>query len=58
MLFSGKQELPKDFWEKLDGEKTESWNTEEHIFYKISGPITKNWHLNQFLYIEDFEAIV
>lgn len=61
LLYSGMEELPADFWE-THGNKMESWQDHKgRSFYKVSGPLVKGWHSNQFLYLADdtqFECIV
>ena len=59
-LFTGQNILPADFWETHDKEM-KSWQEEGHTFYQVSGPLTKNWVINQFVYMDDgsgFSAIV
>ena len=61
LLYSGMAELPLDFW-STHGEKMDSWQDHRgHTFYKVNGPLVKNWHSNQFLYLPDesaFECVV
>lgn len=60
LLYSGLQDLPKDFWE-THSKDLESWQEEGRTFYRIKGPIVKNWQSNICLYNdndESFEAIV
>ena len=61
LLYSGMEELPLDFW-STHGNKMDSWQDQRgHTFYKVIGPLVKNWHSNQFLYLSDdsaFECIV
>jgi PhoH-like ATPase len=61
LLYSGAFELPLDFWE-THGSKMDSWQDQQgRTFYRVSGPLLKNWYPNQFLYLPDesnFEAIV
>src|SRR5690606_38387286 len=61
LLYSGAFELPLDFWE-THGSKTDSWQDQQgRTFYRVSGPLLKDWYPNQFLYLPDesnFEAIV
>jgi PhoH-like ATPase len=61
LLYSGAQELPEDFWETHGG-TMESWKDQAgRTFYRVGGPLVKDWHANQFLYMPDdsgFEAIV
>lgn len=59
-LFVGYTKLPQNFWETHDKEM-KSWQEEGRTFYKIVGPLTKDWLMNQFVYLEDeskFAAIV
>jgi len=61
LLYSGMEELPLDFW-STHGNKMDSWKDHAgRTFYKVSGPLVKNWHSNQFLYLPDdsqFECLV
>jgi len=61
LLYGGCQRLPDDFWE-THGNRMDSWtNQGGQTFYRVSGLLVKNWHINEFLYLEDgsdFEAIV
>jgi len=60
LLYRGASALPADFWE-AHGHKMQSWKAEDRTFYKLEGPLIKDWYPNQYLYIEDnsdFEAIV
>ncbi|HEY1772752.1 MAG TPA: PhoH family protein [Gammaproteobacteria bacterium] len=59
LLFTGLQELPKDFWDK-HSKDMESWQQEGRTWYRIQGPLVKDWHPNQCVYSEsdNFEALV
>jgi PhoH-like ATPase len=61
LLYSGMEELPLEFW-STHGNKMESWQDQcGNTFYKVTGPLVKNWHSNQFLFLPDdsaFECIV
>jgi len=61
LLYSGALELPLDFWE-THGSKMDSWQDQQgRTFYRVAGPLLKDWYPNQFLYLPDesnFEAIV
>ncbi|WP_456404637.1 PhoH family protein [Thiolapillus sp.] len=60
LLYSGTWKLPRDFWDQ-HSKDIESWQESGHTFYRISGPDTKDWYVNQCLYMEGdqpFEAIV
>ncbi|HEY0974237.1 MAG TPA: PhoH family protein [Solimonas sp.] len=53
LLYSGYKELPVDFW-STHGERMESWqDSRGRASYRIKGPLVKEWHANQFLYIPD-----
>ncbi|MGE5626045.1 MAG: PhoH family protein [Bacillota bacterium] len=59
LLFTGMEELPKDFWDR-HSKDMESWQQEGRTWYRIQGPLVKNWHPNQCLYSDsdNFEALV
>ncbi|MDD1622833.1 MAG: PhoH family protein [Methylococcaceae bacterium] len=60
LLYSGSMALEPDFWEQ-HGSKMESWQENNHTYYRLRGPHVAEWFPNQFLYMEDesgFEAIV
>ncbi|HWO99417.1 MAG TPA: PhoH family protein [Methylococcus sp.] len=60
LLYTGASELPMDFWDS-HGSKMESWQEHGRMFYRVSGPLVREWYPNQFLYLADesqFEAIV
>jgi len=60
LLYSGQSELPADFWD-THSKNMESWQEEGRTFYRVSGPSTGEWHINQLVYQEGpqpFEAIV
>lgn len=60
LLYTGIVALDANFWEE-HGSKMESWREAEKVFYKLTGPLVKDWHPNQFLYMEynnEFDAIV
>lgn len=60
LLYSGEAELPADFWE-AHSKDIESWQDEGHTYYRVTGPDTEDWYVNQCLYIDGdqpFEAIV
>ncbi|MDD3762880.1 MAG: PhoH family protein [Nevskiales bacterium] len=53
LLYTGYRELPVDFW-STHGEKMESWQDDRgRANYRLQGPLVKDWHANQFLYIPD-----
>jgi len=60
LLYSGSCELPADFWE-THAAGMESWNTDTHTAYRVTGPIASRLLLNEFVHLESerpFEAWV
>ena len=60
LLYTGVLELPANFWDK-HGKNVHSWQDHAHTFYRVQGPMVRDWHVNQFLYQKDsngLEAIV
>jgi len=60
LLYSGAETLAPDFWE-THSKSMDSWKEEGRTFYRVTGERVKQWHVNQFLYLEDdsnFEALV
>ena len=59
LLFTGMEELPKDFWDK-HSKDMESWQQDGRTWYRLRGPRVKTWYPNQCLYndADGFEAIV
>ena len=60
LLYSGVAELPQNFWE-THSKDMESWQEEGRTFYRVSGPMAEQWHVNQCLRLEGeqcFDAIV
>jgi PhoH-like ATPase len=56
LLFTGVQELPADFWDKYS-KGMQSWQEQSRTFYRVQGPMTREWHVNQFLYQKDSDAL-
>ncbi len=52
MLYSGRMELPTDFWE-THGKKMQSWKEDGRTWYKITGPLVREWFTNLFVYLPD-----
>jgi PhoH-like ATPase len=53
LLYTGYATLPADFWE-THGAKMESWHDDSgRSCYRVKGPLVKDWHVNQFLYLPD-----
>lgn len=60
LLYSGMAELPADFWE-THGSRMDSWQESGRTYYRVSGPLVRDWYPNQFLYRDEgdpIEAIV
>ena len=60
LLFTGVTALPADFWE-THGSQMESWQEQARSFYRVRGPLVREWHANQFLYADggnEFQATV
>ncbi len=60
LLYTGITALPTDFWES-HGRDMHSWQEHARTFYRISGPLAREWLPNQFVYDETdegFEALV
>ncbi len=51
LMYSGALALPQDFWIQ-HGKTVESWQSGQHTFYRISGPIVPSLLINQFVYFE------
>ncbi len=51
LLYSGALALPHDFWIK-HAKSVESWQSGSQTFYRLSGPIVAELHINQFVYFE------
>ncbi|MEO1750690.1 PhoH family protein [Thiofaba sp. EF100] len=60
LLYTGVAALPEDFW-GTHSKDLHAWQEEGRSFYRIHGPLTGEWQVNQFLYLEGnapFEGIV
>jgi PhoH-like ATPase len=60
LLYSGEAELGADFWD-THSKDIDSWQEEGRTFYRVRGPETARWYINQCLYMDGdkpFEAIV
>ncbi len=49
LLSSGVQRLPPTFWDK-HGKGMESWQQHSRTFYRVKGPLVREWLPNQFVY--------
>jgi PhoH-like ATPase len=52
LLYSGIRQLPADFWEK-HGKDMESWQQGGQTFYRVRGPLSASFIVNEFVYLED-----
>lgn len=52
MLYSGRMQLPADFWE-THGKQMQSWKEDGRTWYKLTGPLVKDWFTNLFIYLPD-----
>ncbi len=60
LLYTGATALPDDFWES-HSQAMDSWQEDGRTYYRVQGPLTKDWTTNEFLFTEDgsnFEAVV
>jgi PhoH-like ATPase len=60
LLPTGFHELPADFWEQ-HSKVMESWQERGHTFYRLHGPMIRDWLPGQFIAIageQPFQAIV
>jgi PhoH-like ATPase len=60
LLYTGLQELPANFWDK-HGKNMHSWQEQARTYYRVHGPMVRDWHINQFVYEPEsngLEAIV
>jgi PhoH-like ATPase len=53
LLYTGYTQLPDNFWQ-THGDKMQSWQDGlGRACYRLKGPLVKDWHVNQFLFIPD-----
>jgi PhoH-like ATPase len=52
LLYSGALALPEDFWIK-HAKSVESWQSGSQTFYRLTGPLVPDLHINQFVYARD-----
>lgn len=50
LMYSGSLALPPDFWAHQGN--VESWQSGQHTFYRVSGPVVPSLFINQFVYFE------
>jgi PhoH-like ATPase len=52
LLYTGMLELPADFWDR-HSKNMQSWQEHARTYYRVQGPMVREWHANQFLYQSD-----
>ncbi|MEW6765083.1 MAG: PhoH family protein [Pseudomonadota bacterium] len=60
LLYTGITSLPNDFW-NTHSKDLHAWQEEGRSYYRIHGPLTQEWHANQFIYLDGdspFDGIV
>lgn len=60
LLPKGFHELPQNFWDE-HSKDMEAWKEEGRSFYRITGPLTKEWQPSEFIFLRGdtpFQAIV
>jgi len=48
LLYSGMRELPADFWDR-HGKGMESWQQAGHTYYRVTGPLSPSFLVNEFV---------
>jgi len=56
LLYSGTQALTDNFWEK-HGKNMQSWQEHARTYYRVHGPMVRDWHVNQFIYQQDPDGL-
>jgi PhoH-like ATPase len=56
LLYTGLQELPPNFWDK-HGKNMQSWQEQTRTYYRVQGPMTREWHINQCLFQKDSDGV-
>lgn len=51
LLYTGHAALPDDFWQR-HGDALASWQETGRTFYRVTGDLTQEWHINQYLHFE------
>ncbi len=49
LLPTGVQPVPANFWQK-HGKNMESWKQQSRTFYRVRGPLVREWQPNQFIF--------
>jgi PhoH-like ATPase len=52
LLYSGVRQLPADFWDR-HGKDMESWQQGGHTYYRVRGPLSSGFIVNEFVWLED-----
>jgi PhoH-like ATPase len=52
LLYSGVRALPADFWDR-HGKDMESWQQGGHTYYRVRGPLSPSFIVNEFVYLDD-----
>jgi PhoH-like ATPase len=52
ILYTGVYALPARFWDR-NGKGMESWQQGGFTYYRITGPVVADLHVNQFVYLEE-----
>ncbi|HSN70996.1 MAG TPA: PhoH family protein, partial [Steroidobacteraceae bacterium] len=52
LLYTGMQQLPDNFWDK-HGRGMHSWQQQARTFYRVTGPLVRELHVNQFVFQQD-----
>src|SRR5215217_5261470 len=52
LLYNGTRALPADFWDK-HGKDMESWQQGGQTYYRVRGPLSSSFIVNEFVYLED-----
>ena len=50
LLYSGQKELPADFWSQQSGRELASWQEEGRTLYRVTHPVARELHPNQFIW--------
>ncbi len=56
LLYSGTQALPEDFWER-HGKNMQSWQEQTRTYYRVHGPMVRDWHVNQFVFQKEADGL-
>jgi PhoH-like ATPase len=51
LLYTGTSALPADFWD-THGKGVESWKQGDNTFYRVRGPLCRDWLVNEFVHLD------